>query len=611
MPVPVTLNGTVYQIPVQGDQRWAPPLTRYLIALASATLQPVGGTFTLTGDVNFGATYGLLSAYFSSRNTPATSGLIRLSKTDTIDWRNNAGSGNNVLSTDASDNLVWNGTIISSGFGLGLADGKIWIGSSGGLPVAQTLTGDVTVSDVGLTSIGALKIVNAQVSNSAAIAYSKLSLTGSIVNNDIYASAGITYSKLALSNSIVNGDIAAAAAIAYSKLATLTASKVLVSDGSGVVSASTITTTTLGYLDPTSSIQTQLNGKQATLTTGNLTDAGTDGITVTGGTGAVIGSGTSLSQHVADSTHNGYLSSTDWSTFNGKQNTLSAASASVSGYLTSTDWSTFNGKQNAFSGLTTDGVIYASSATAVASTAAGTTGQFLAANTGAAPTWGTPSGSGTVNSGTQYQLGYYATTTNAISGLTLITASRALVSDANGLPVAATTTATEIGYVNGVTSAIQTQLNAKQAALTAGQLPGTATNDSASAGNVGQYIVATQAAGNVGSSGTYGNITNIALTAGDWDVTGIFVLVVNGAVISGDWLVALSIYSGNTTTDHVLGDNNLESTVPITGQATASVTISAWRVSLTGNTTIYAKARTGFSGATPNVYARLSARRVR
>lgn len=57
----------------------------------------------------------------------------------------------------------------------------------------------------------------------------------------------------------------------------------------------------------------------ADIPTGNLTDAGTDGIVVTGGTGAVIGSGTSLAQHVADTTHNGYLSSTDWNTFNGKQ----------------------------------------------------------------------------------------------------------------------------------------------------------------------------------------------------------------------------------------------------------------------------------------------------
>ena len=41
------------------------------------------------------------------------------------------------------------------------------------------------------------------------------------------------------------------------------------------------------------------------------------------------------------------------------------------------------------------------------------------------------------------------------------TASRALVSDSNGDVSAATTTSTEIGYVNGVTSAIQTQLDAK------------------------------------------------------------------------------------------------------------------------------------------------------
>lgn len=47
-----------------------------------------------------------------------------------------------------------------------------------------------------------------------------------------------------------------------------------------------------------------------------------------------------------------------------------------------------------------------------------------------------------------------------------ITASRALASDANGIPVASTTTATELGYVNGVTSAIQTQLDAKVAKST-------------------------------------------------------------------------------------------------------------------------------------------------
>jgi hypothetical protein len=51
---------------------------------------------------------------------------------------------------------------------------------------------------------------------------------------------------------------------------------------------------------------------------------------------------------------------------------------------------------------------------------------------------------------------------NTIStGAQDFTASRALVSDASGLATASSVTSTELGYVGGVTSAIQTQLNAK------------------------------------------------------------------------------------------------------------------------------------------------------
>ena len=56
----------------------------------------------------------------------------------------------------------------------------------------------------------------------------------------------------------------------------LTISRVLVSDASGKVAVSTVTTTTLSYLDATSSIQTQLNGKQSTLTN-PVTGTGTSG----------------------------------------------------------------------------------------------------------------------------------------------------------------------------------------------------------------------------------------------------------------------------------------------------------------------------------------------
>ena len=61
-------------------------------------------------------------------------------------------------------------------------------------------------------------LVNADIDAAAAIAYSKLNLTGSIVNADISAAAAIAYSKLNLATSIVNADVSGSAAIAYSKL---------------------------------------------------------------------------------------------------------------------------------------------------------------------------------------------------------------------------------------------------------------------------------------------------------------------------------------------------------------------------------------------------------
>lgn len=70
-----------------------------------------------------------------------------------------------------------------------------------------------------------------------------------------------------------------------------------------------------------------------------------------------------------------------------------------------------------------------------------------------------------VSSGTQYQLTYYPSTGSIVNGLTIITASRALKSDANGLPIAFDTATepslAELAYVKGVTSAIQTQFGTK------------------------------------------------------------------------------------------------------------------------------------------------------
>ena len=64
------------------------------------------------------------------------------------------------------------------------------------------------------------------------------------------------------------------------------------------------------------------NAKQNALTFGNLTESTSSVLTITGGTGSVIGSGTTIQVKQASSTQSGFLSSTDWTTFNSKQAAL-------------------------------------------------------------------------------------------------------------------------------------------------------------------------------------------------------------------------------------------------------------------------------------------------
>ena len=76
-----------------------------------------------------------------------------------------------------------------------------------------------------------------------------------------------------------------------------------------------------------------------------------------------------------------------------------------------------------------------------------------------------------VTSSVQNQLnGKQATITGGASTIASanLTASRVLVSDGSGKVVVSPVTATELGYLDGVTSSVQTQLNGKQATITGG-----------------------------------------------------------------------------------------------------------------------------------------------
>jgi hypothetical protein len=91
---------------------------------------------------------------------------------------------------------------------------------------------------------------------------------------------------------------------------------------SGTASITQATTTTDGYLSHVD--WNTFNNKQSTLTFGNLTTS-TTGVSITGGTNAVVGSGTTVNVQNASISQNGLLTSADWSTFNTAASTVGAA----------------------------------------------------------------------------------------------------------------------------------------------------------------------------------------------------------------------------------------------------------------------------------------------
>lgn len=115
---------------------------------------------------------------------------------------------------------------------------QAWRNSSSSNVATMSVDGLLTVTNETISSFGTAGIVH---NNSSGVLSTSL-----IVNADVSASAAIAYSKLNLSGSIVNADISASAAIARSKLASGTASHVLINDGSGVMSSEATLATSRG-----------------------------------------------------------------------------------------------------------------------------------------------------------------------------------------------------------------------------------------------------------------------------------------------------------------------------------------------------------------------------
>jgi len=240
-----------------------------------------------------------------------------------------------------------------------------------------TITTDATTDTITIDSPDAGGTVT-NIATSAPITGGPITSTGTI---------GITQSGAStdgyLSSTDWNTFNSKEPALTKGDLTETTSSVLTIGSGTGAVigSGTTITVSqsgisTSGYLSSTD--WNTFNDKEPALTKGNLTETTSAILTITGGTNAVIGSGTTITVSQSGSSTDGYLSSTDWNTFNGKEPALtkgnlteatsailtitggtnavigsgtsiqvSQATTTTSGYLSSTDWNTFNDKEPA------------------------------------------------------------------------------------------------------------------------------------------------------------------------------------------------------------------------------------------------------------------------
>lgn len=141
---------------------------------------------------------------------------------------------------------------------------------------------------------------------------------------------------------------------------------------------------------------------------------------------------------------------------------------------------------------------------------------------------------------------------------------------------------------------------------------GTATNDNASAGYIGEILESTIAFGSATSvtDNTPKNLTSISLTAGDWDVTVVAYYVPANTTVTT--LAQISISQTTATADLTAGYwNQWVGNITSAGTTTIPTGISDARISLSATTTVYAVLFSRFTVSTMTAWGRIRARRIR
>ncbi len=316
--------------------------------------------------------------------------------------------------------------------------------------VSTILTSDLATGRAVITTSDAGKIAVSAVT-STELAYLdgvtsavQTQIDTKIATTDSAANDFVTFTILDANIDVVSANATAveakrvaniAGAVSTITTADLTASRALVSDGSGKVAISPVTSTELGYVDGvTSAIQTQIDTKIST----------------------------------ADSASNDFIT---YSQLNANINLVQDNVVAASG-AAGVEVRRVANIQGAVSTITTGNltasraVVSDGSGKVAISPVTSTEIGYLDGVTSAIQTQLDTKGTTTEDAAIEARR--VANIAGAVSTITTgnLTASRAVVSDGSGKVSASAVTSTELGYVDGVTSAIQTQIDSKQATIT-------------------------------------------------------------------------------------------------------------------------------------------------
>jgi len=281
----ISVNGLVGTVVLDTDdiQELATPTNKYF------TDARARGAISLTVTGNSGASTYSSGTGVLNVPTYTLAGLggitaTFLSGTSGISYNSTTGviSYSGTVYTDASIRALFSGATgisYNSTTGAISYSGTVYTDSSVRALISITTTGTSGASTYNNTT-GVINVPNYTLAGLGGISLTSLSGgTGITYNN---TTGAISYSGTVYTDASVRALISASGAVSYNNT-------------TGIIS----------------------------LTSGNLTEATSSVLTITGGTGAVLGSGTSIQVKQASSTVSGFLSSTDWSTFNGKASALS------------------------------------------------------------------------------------------------------------------------------------------------------------------------------------------------------------------------------------------------------------------------------------------------